>query len=98
MGILGTLAGVAIVVLFKRNKAANERHEMAAQTAENLREIARAEGRLEATRERIKATDEQIAKVDGKLEDNTRELRARKKAVEGMTAEEKLNRFKDLGY
>lgn len=98
MGIFGTLAGVAIVVLVKRNKKANERREMDAEVSENLRDIARIEGRREATRERIKAVDEQIAKVNGKLEDETRDLKTRQDAVKGMTTQEKVDRFRELGY
>lgn len=97
-GILGTLAGVVIVVLFKRNKASNQRHETSAEIAANERDIARAEGRQEATRERIRAVDEQIDLVNGQLEDQTRKLRNARKEVENMTSEEKIERFRELGY
>ena len=97
-GIIGTLAGVAIVVLFKRNQAACERREVSAEVAANLRDVAKAQGRREAVRERIRSVDEQLAKVDLELDDDTKRLRVNQENMKGMTVAEKIKRFKELGY
>jgi len=98
LGVLGAIGGVVITLLFRRNQAACERFETEATIAANARDIAQAEGRREANRERIRRVDEQIAKVDGRLADETRDLRARQEEVEGMTTQEKIDRFKKMGY
>ena len=98
IGIIGTLAGVAIVVLFKRNQAACERREVSAEVAANLRDVAKAQGRREAVRERIRSVDEQLAKVDLELDDDTKRLRVNQEDLSGMTIDQKVEHFKKMGY
>jgi len=98
LSVFGAIGGVVVTLMFKRGQAACVRAETQAEIAANLRDVARSEGRRQAVVERIRNVDEQIAKVDTELEDQTVSLRAKREEVEGMTTQERIDRFRDLGY
>ena len=98
LGIFGAIAGVVVTLMFKRRQAACERAETAQEIADNEKDIAKVQGKREANRERILRVDEQIAKLNTELEDETRRLKARREDIKDMTLEQKVEHFKKLGY
>jgi chromosome segregation ATPase len=90
--------GVIAAILLRRRSHALERAVLAADIATAQREVARLEGKREAIKGRIDAVDKRTADIDSALEENTKQITVRKTAVDSMTSEEKLKRFKELGY
>lgn len=98
LSVLGTIAGFVALVVFRRCKASCQRAETALEIAENEKDIAYDQGQVQAVRERIGRVDEQIDKITGQMEDDTKVLKNQKDKIKAMTAQEKLDKFKRLGY
>lgn len=98
LSVLGAIAGVFALLFIRKQAKSLERAEDALEIAENGKDIARLEGRREAVKERIRGVDERISELDARVDEETKNLNLRKKEIENMTLEEKVKRFKELGY
>lgn len=95
---LVVIAGIVAALLFRQRGKALERAVLAKDIAETERAVAKLEGKREAVKARIDDVDKRTADIDSALEEDTKQINVRKKAVDKMTIEEKAKRFRDLGY
>lgn len=100
--LVGTLlASVVIAVLYfmlGRSKKNEEILEHKNKILEASGEIRRLEGIKEAIKSSENVVDEEIKKLDDHINSLNAEIEDRKKKISEMSAEEKLDEFKDLGY
>jgi len=99
------LAGGATVLIlailgasYKKDalKAALNRNKLKVLEAE--REVARLEGQRDYIRKQEGDVSVNIEVLDARIAEKTDEIKAARVEVDRLTAEQKLKRFKDLGY
>jgi chromosome segregation ATPase len=92
------LVMAALGVSYKRNLRKSELNRHKIKVLKTEREVARLEGQRDIIRKQESDVEGNISVIDDRIAAKTDEIKNSRNEIDRLTAEEKLKRFKDLGY
>lgn len=98
VGIFGAVVGLICLLVLRRRSGSTPSPIDLPEVKLNEQDIAELNKRRGDIVEKVSKVDLQIDELDSTLQEDTKNLRLRKKRVKKMSLADKVRRFRDLGY